>query len=95
MGQEADSRRNASLDEKKERAAGRMGRTGQNAPGRDAIAEPPARSAGGAFGADGKANREDTATSQGAGGGGGGPAPASANDFNTGAAKRGGRKRST
>jgi hypothetical protein len=41
MGQEADSRRHASLDEKKERAAGRRGRTGQYAPGADQIRDLP------------------------------------------------------
>jgi len=37
MGQRADTKRNADLDEKKERAAGRGGRTGQSAPGRQEI----------------------------------------------------------
>lgn len=37
MGQQANSHRNAKLDEQKARAAGRRGRTGQNAPGRKAI----------------------------------------------------------
>ena len=95
MGQESNSKRNASLDDKKQRAAGRHGRTGQNAPGRDAITGASAPAAGGAFGRDAKANREDSALSQGAGGGGGGPAPASANAFNTGASKRPARKRRT
>ena len=64
MGQEADSKRNASLDEKKQRAAGRHGRTGQNAPGRDAIAETGSRTIGGAFGNQGEANREETGASK-------------------------------
>jgi len=33
MGQQANSHRNASLNDKKQRAAGRTGRTGQAAPG--------------------------------------------------------------
>jgi hypothetical protein len=37
MGQQADSGRNASLDQKKERAAGRRARTGQEAPGKTQI----------------------------------------------------------
>jgi hypothetical protein len=54
MGQRANSGRNAKLDEKKERAAGRQ----QNSPSRKAITDrqetPPA---GGAFGREGKAKR--------------------------------------
>jgi hypothetical protein len=69
MGQESNSKRNASLDERKQRAAGRHGRTGQHAPGRDAITDASAPTAGGAFGRDAKANRENTALRQGAGGG--------------------------
>ena len=37
MGQRADSNRNAALDEKKVRAAGRASRTGQNKPGQGQI----------------------------------------------------------
>jgi hypothetical protein len=37
MGQQANSHRNASLNDKKQRAAGRAGRTGQSAPGQDQI----------------------------------------------------------
>jgi len=37
MGQQANSHRNASLNDKKRRAAGRTGRTGQAAPGQDQI----------------------------------------------------------
>jgi len=54
MGQRANSGRNAKLDEKKERAAGRQ----QNSPSRKAITDrqeaPPV---GGASGREGKANR--------------------------------------
>jgi hypothetical protein len=55
MGQESNSRRNASLDEKKQRAAGRAGRTGQYAPGRDPAGDPLSAEwmkgkTGGAFG---------------------------------------------
>ena len=37
MGQQANSHRNASLNDKTQRAAGRTGRTGQSAPGQDRI----------------------------------------------------------
>ena len=37
MGQQANSGRHASLGEQNQRAAGRRGRTGQNAPGREQI----------------------------------------------------------
>ena len=37
MGQQANSGRHASLNDKKQRAAGRTGRTGQSAPGQDQI----------------------------------------------------------
>jgi len=37
MGQQANSQRNASLNDKKQRAAGRTRRTGQAAPGQDQI----------------------------------------------------------
>lgn len=74
MGQRANSGRNASLDDKKGRAAGRQ----QNSPSRKAITDreeaPPVA---GAFGKEGKANRRTGATSFIAGdtgGGSGGPA---------------------
>ena len=58
MGQAANSNRNASLDSKKERAAGRSGRTGERSSIRKVIEEPPMKGAtGGAFGSGGKANR--------------------------------------
>jgi len=60
MGQRANSGRHASLDEKKERAAGRQ----QNSPSRKAITDrqeaPPV---GGANGRGGKANRRGEAGS--------------------------------
>lgn len=37
MGQQANSHRHASLNDKKQRAAGRTGRTGQSAPGQEEI----------------------------------------------------------
>ena len=74
MGQASNSRRNATLDDQKNRAAGR--KTQRNSI-RNAVEPPPMKGkTGGAFGAEGKANRVSIATSQGAGGGGGGPAPA-------------------
>jgi hypothetical protein len=55
MGQAANSNRNASLDSKKERAAGR---SGERSSVRKAVQESTAKGAtGGAFGAGGKANR--------------------------------------
>jgi hypothetical protein len=72
MGQAANSNRNASLDNKKERAAGRSGRTGERSSVRKAVEEPPMKGAtGGAFGADGKANRMPAGFNRGGGGGGG------------------------
>jgi hypothetical protein len=75
MGQRANSGRNAKLDEKKVRAAGRQ----QNSPSRKAITDrqeaPPA---GGAFGREGKANRRGdrggTMVTGDRSGSGGGPA---------------------
>jgi hypothetical protein len=60
MGQAADNAgRNASLDEKKRRMAGRRGRTGQAAPGREEIREQadPNPLAGKVGGASGRFNR--------------------------------------
>ena len=75
MGQAGNSNRKASLDDQKERAAGRRG---EREMIKDAVKPRDMKgNTGGAFGADGKANRRGgVATSQGAGGGGGGPAPA-------------------
>jgi hypothetical protein len=54
MGQRANSGRNASLDNKKARAAGRQ----QNDPARQALADrQPAPPVDGAFGKEGKAHR--------------------------------------
>jgi hypothetical protein len=82
MGQRANSGRHASLDEKKERMAGRRGRTGQSAPGAEAIRDagspvPMKGKTAGAHGRDDHPNRgAGGAISQGAGGGGG-PTPPS------------------
>jgi len=61
MGQQADSGRHAELDEKKQRSAGRKGRTGQQAPGREQMASPggaPMKGkTGGASGRSGKSGR--------------------------------------
>jgi hypothetical protein len=71
MGQQNDSGRNASLDEKKERAAGRQTEHPRNAPQSD----DRTRDIGGAFGKD-KQVDESNNLSKGGGGGGAGPAPA-------------------
>ena len=74
MGQAGNSNRKASLDDQKERAAGRRGEREmikQAVKPRDMKGRT-----GGAFGAENKANRGGGVASQGAGGGGGGPAPA-------------------
>ena len=69
MGQAANSNRNASLDDKKTRAAGR---TGGRKSVREAVNPPDMKGkTGGAFGADNNANRTPTGFTQGAGGGGG------------------------
>ena len=74
MGQAGNSNRKASLDDRKERAAGRRG---EREMIKDAVKPRDMKGkSGGAFGADGKANRGGGVASQGAGGGGGGPAPA-------------------
>ena len=74
MGQAGNSNRKASLDDRKERAAGRRGEREMI----KAAVKPRDMKGktGGAFGAEGKANRGGGVASQGAGGGGGGPAPA-------------------
>ena len=74
MGQAGNSNRKASLDDRKERAAGRRG---EREMIKEAVKPRDMKGkTGGAFGADGKANRQGGVASQGAGGGGGGPAPA-------------------
>ena len=74
MGQAANSNRNASLDDKKQRAAGR---TGEGSAIRKAVEPPPAKGrTGGAFGTDGRPNRAPGGFTQGAGGGGGAPSQA-------------------
>jgi len=60
MGQANNSKRNATLDERKRRAAGR---DDPGKPERDAILDAPARGqTGGAFGRDMHANRKGGAT---------------------------------
>lgn len=99
MGQMADSGRNASLDEKKQRAAGRRGRTGQHDAAQEQIKDAATGDSGsrktrGAFGGDGKASRAGGVGTRGGGGGGGESTMAKANHLNTGASKRTARKRS-
>lgn len=72
MGQQNDSGRNASLDDKKERAAGRQTEHPRNAP----QADDEVRDIGGAFGKD---KLVDESTNFSKGGGGGGAAQTSAN----------------
>ena len=72
MGQAGNSNRHASLDDHKERAAGRNNEREQI---REAVNPRTKGAAGGAFGPGGKADRGGGVASQGAGGGGGGPAP--------------------
>jgi hypothetical protein len=100
MAQQADNAgRNASLDEKKGRSAGRQARTGQAAPGREQIRDaavplPMKGKTGGASGREGHPNRRGGGVvSQGAGGGGGGPTPAADSYLSTGRSKRPARKR--
>ena len=62
MGQAANSGRNATLDDQKARAAGRMGRQGQHSPERESIRDAQGATStrgriDGAFGKDGRANR--------------------------------------
>ena len=73
MGQRENSNRQANLDEEKERGKGRQNdRTPERAAIKDAMDPVPAKGkTGGAFGAEGKAERKGmAASSQGAGGGG-------------------------
>ena len=91
MGQQNDSHRNASLDEHKQRAAGR-----QNSPGsqRESLQNNEAARGAtrGAFGRKGEANPPVTGGTM-AGGGGGG-ADSKARDADVPASKRPARKRS-
>jgi hypothetical protein len=80
MGQRANSGRNATLDDKKQRMQGRQQQRGPAAePVRDAYSEKFAKGkTSGAFGKDGMANRRrnaGNATREGGGGGGGATAP--------------------
>jgi hypothetical protein len=72
MGQAGNSKRRASLDDQKERAAGRRGE--REAVKAAVMPRDMKGKTGGAVGAEGKANRGGGVGSQGAGGGGGGPA---------------------
>jgi hypothetical protein len=72
MGQRANSNRNANLDEKKRRAAGRSTESKALNPLRDDRLEPPAKGrTGGASGRSGKANPRGGNLAAGNGGGGG------------------------
>ena len=87
MGQHANnSGRNASLDDKKGRAAGRGDdRDPMTEAIKDAVFETPAQGqTGGAFGKEGMANMPVGANTQGAGGGGGGGSEAGANHLTEG-----------
>jgi hypothetical protein len=89
MGQQANSGRNASLDNRKQRAAGRQ----QNTPERSAIKdaaglEKAKGKAGGAFGREGLANRKGGVSTRGAGGGGGASSQAKDSDITTGRKKK-------
>jgi hypothetical protein len=87
MGQKNNSGRNATLDNKKVRAAGRDGQR------HDQIDRPAKGKAAGAFGADSKANRRGGVQTQGAGGGGGGPTGVKNNHLTTGRSTKPARKR--
>jgi len=87
MGQKNDSHRNAALDDKKARAAGRDGQRP------DQVDRPAKGKASGAFGANHKANRKGGVQTQGAGGGGGGPTGVKDNHLTTGRSTRPARKR--
>jgi hypothetical protein len=85
MGQQADSNRKASLDDKKERAAGREERSPQREAIKDFQQPLPAKGqTGGAHGREDEANPPGGGFTQGAGGGGGAPAPAEANHLTVG-----------
>ena len=97
MGQAANSNRQAELDEKKTRAAGRQGNA-RRMEIRDAGVEEFAKGkTSGAFGRQGKANPHTGSHTRGAGGGGGAPArpraAANASKTPTGRSKRPARKR--
>jgi hypothetical protein len=97
MGQAANNRnRNASLDDKKMRAAGRQKEQGLQAGAvNDAYSEDFAKGkTAGAFGKDAIANRESgNRTREGGGGGGGASTPAGAAPITTNRSSRPARKR--
>lgn len=85
MGQRENSNRGASLDDEKRRGAGRAEQNPEAEAIKDFQKPVPAKgAAGGAFGAEGQANRGGGAFTQGGGGGGGAPSTAGANHLNTG-----------
>jgi hypothetical protein len=84
MGQQANSGRNASLDNKKARAAGREGQEVRKQI-EDAYSETGAKGrTGGAFGAGGLANDKGRVGTEGGGGGGGTQSPAKDSHLSTG-----------
>jgi hypothetical protein len=89
VGQRANSNRGASLDDKRERMAGRDDRS----PDLEAIHDfqkplPTKGATGGAHGKDNKANRKGGSFTQGAGGGGGAPAGAKSSHLNVGTKRK-------
>lgn len=77
MGVGANNSGNRSLDQERERNAGRQDQKGPQASAvKEFFGEPQSKPVGGAFGKDGVANR-DTANAVGEGGGGGGGATTS------------------
>jgi hypothetical protein len=96
MGQAANNGgRQAKLDEKKTRAAGRQPQAVRKQV-KDAFEEQPAKGkAGGAFGKNDRANRTNIGFTQGAGGGGGTPSRPYASPDKVGRSKRPARKGGT
>jgi hypothetical protein len=96
MGQRANSGRNASLDQKKQRMAGRAN---TNSPERAAIRDASGVGAGpsgpipGAFGRDGVANRRGSGAIKEGGGGGGRGAGSKSENANVGRSTRPAKKR--
>jgi hypothetical protein len=90
MGQQSNNRRNASLDEKKRRAAGRDQSNPLRASSEASISDAPAKGkTGGAFGRDGHAHRNQSSAGTGAGGGGGENSTARAAPIDVPPARRG------
>lgn len=95
MGQAANTGRRAELDDRKRRAAGRSNeRSPEIEQIRDFQQPLLAKGAtGGAFGAQGMANRKGGTHTQGGGGGGGAQSPAKASHLTTGRSTQSARKR--